>query len=99
MTIAELNRAFASKVRINKIEEQKKASFDYILADLIGRSMSRIYSSSAKFPPIEEVYPTLFDAAEQEEKAQIKKDELSVIRFKLFAEAHNKRFEGGKTEE
>lgn len=99
MTLLELNRAINSKIRRTKIEEQKKASFDYILADLVGRSVSRIYSSSAKMPPIEEAYPTLFNAAEQTEKVQKKKDELSAIRFRQFAEAFNTKFRGGVNKE
>ena len=35
-----------------KAEERKKASFDYILADLVGRSISRVYNSANKYPPI-----------------------------------------------
>lgn len=99
MTLAELNRAFQSKIRRTKVEEQKQASFDYILADLIGRSVSRIYSSTGKMPTIAEAYPSLFSKEEEEQKAQKKKDELSALRFKLFAEAFNKKKEGGKKEE
>lgn len=89
MTFAELDRFFQSRRRV----EQKKASFDYILADLIGRSVSRIYNSSNKMPPINEAYPKLFDNEEIKEKAQINKDEISAIRFKQFAQFHNKNFE------
>lgn len=93
MTLAELWRAIESKQRIQKRQEQEKASFDYILADLIGRSMSRIYSSTAKMPDISEAYPTLFDSVKIEEKKQERKDELSALRFKQFAQAFNKKFE------
>jgi len=92
MTIAELERAIASKKRVKKIEAQEKASFDYMLADLFGKSIARIYSSSARFPDIREVYPTLFDSIAVEEKRQEKKMEASAIRFKLFAQSYNKRF-------
>ena len=61
MTIAELTRAIASKKRIQKQQAQEKASFDYILADLIGRSIGRLYSNSTHLPDISEIYPTLFD--------------------------------------
>ena len=93
MTIAELTRAIASKKRIQKQQAQEKASFDYILADLIGRSISRLYSSSTTVPEIAEVYPSLFDSKENEEKKQEKRDELSVLRFKQFAQTFNKKFE------
>jgi hypothetical protein len=62
MTLAEVNRAIESKQRVQKREQQEKASFDYILADLIGRSVARVYSSSNKLPAIEEVYTSIFDA-------------------------------------
>lgn len=99
MTFAELNRAFNSKARAIKIQEQKQASFDYILADLIGRSISRIYNSSNKMPTIGEAYPTLFDKEEEQDKIQKRKDELSALRFKLFSQSYNDRFkEVGKKE-
>lgn len=93
MTIAELTRAIASKKRIQKQQAQEKASFDYILADLIGRSISRLYSSSTTVPEIAEVYPSLFDAEEAKEEKENKKQELSVLRFKQFAQTFNKKFE------
>lgn len=101
MTIAELTRAIASKKRIQKQQAQEKASFDYILADLIGRSISRLYSSSTTVPEIAEVYPSLFDSKEIEEKKQEKRDELSILRFKQFALSYNKKFkkEVGKENE
>ena len=92
MTIAELIRLSDSKKRIWEREAREKASFNYTLADLIGRSIARIHSSSNKMPTIAEVYPTLFDAAEAEEKIQEKKDELSALRFKQFANSFNKKF-------
>lgn len=91
MTLAELWRLIESKKRIQKREQQEKASFDYILADLIGRSVARLYSSSAKLPEISEMYPTLFDSKDIQEKKQEKQMELSALRFKQFAQAHNKK--------
>lgn len=95
MTFAELNRALSSKKRIIKLEAQERASFDYILADLIGRSMGRIYSSS-KFPEIAEAYPSLFNDSQIQEAKAKKQDELSIARFKQFADNHNRNFKGGK---
>lgn len=91
-TLAELTRLIDSKKRIQKREAQEKAHFDYILADLIGRSIARIHSSSNKLPDIADVYPTLFDVEEARMKRQEKKDELSVLRFKQFAQSYNKQF-------
>jgi hypothetical protein len=92
MTLAELERLIESKKRIKKLKEQERASFDYILADLIGKSVSRIYSSSATMPTINEAYPTLFDSKQLEEQRQARKDELTVLRFKQFAQNYNKNF-------
>ena len=98
MTLGELERIVESKKRVQKVQAQEKASYDYILADLIGKSIARIYSSSARMPEISEVYPTLFDSKEMEEKKQEKKAELSALRFKQFAESYNKKFKGGAKE-
>lgn len=91
MTIAELERLIESKKRIQKREQQDKAAFDYILADLMGRSYARIYSSSARMPEISAAYPTLFDSEEIQEQKQLRKDELSALRFKQFAQAYNNK--------
>lgn len=92
MTLAEIIRYIESQKRKQLIQAKEKASFDYIQAELIGRSISRIYSSSATYPAIEEAYPSLFNTEEIQQKKQEKKDELSVIRFRQFADSFNKRF-------
>ena len=91
MTLAEVIRSIESKKRKQKLQAQERASYDYILADLIGRSVSRIYSNSTRLPQIYEVYPTLFDGVEMEEQKQKKQMEISAIRFKLFAQSYNKK--------
>ena len=71
MTLAELTRLLDSKRRMQKLQAQERASYDYILADLIGRSISRVYNSSNTMPEISAAYPTLFDGEEiREQKAQ-----------------------------
>lgn len=92
MTLAELIRAVDAKKKIQKREAQEKAANDYILADLIGRSVARIYSSTTQLPAISEAYPSLFDSQELEEQRQQKQMELSALRFKQFAQSHNKKF-------
>lgn len=92
MTLAELTRAINSKKRVDKARLQEKANFDYTLANLIGKSISRIYSSSNKMPDISEVYPSLFDLKEIEEKKQENKNKLSALRFKQFADSFNSKF-------
>lgn len=96
MTPAEVFRAMDSKKRVMKIQAQEKASFDYILADLIGKSIARIHSSKISYPELIEVYPSLFDTKAIEEKKLEKKTELSAIRFKQFADSHNKKYKEGK---
>lgn len=93
MTIAEINRYIKSRDRVHKLEEQEKASHNYILADLIGRSVARVYSSTNHMPEIYEAYPTLFEAKEIEDKKAEKQAELSAIRFKQFAASFNKKFQ------
>lgn len=95
MTIGELQRAFESKMRIIELEDRKRASFDYILSDNIGKSIARLYSSSNKMPTLSDAYPTLFDKEKEQEEAQKRRDELSVLRFKLYANSFNKRFKEG----
>lgn len=95
MTIAELERAIASKQRVNKTKAQERASYDYILANIIGKSIARIYSSSATMPEISEVYPSLFNSEEIEEQKAEHKAELSALRFKQFANAFNNKFNKG----
>lgn len=93
MTLAELNRSLLSKRRVLELKAKERASYDYILADLIGRSVARVYSSSAKLPSIAEAYPSLFNQEEIQEQQQAQKDQLSALRFKQFAESFNKKFE------
>lgn len=98
MTLAEIERAIASRKRVMKVQAQERASFDYILADLIGRSVGRNYSSTTKIPDITAAYPSLFNTQEVEEKRAEKQAELSALRFKQFADSFNKKFtyKGGK---
>ena len=95
MTFAEVNRVIASRNRVKNAELQQKASYDYILADLIGRSMARLYSSNATYPDIGEVYPTLFDSEAIKQQKQEQRMELSALRFKQFTQSYNKKFQGG----
>lgn len=95
MTIAELGRWFKSRKRVIKQQAQEKATWDYILANLIGASVSSVFNKSSKMPDIEKVYPNLFDAQEIQAQKQKKQDELSAALFRQFAEAFNKKFEKG----
>lgn len=99
MTIAELVRAIESKKRVIRAEAKERAAFDYVLADLIGRSVARVYSSTNNLPQISEAYPAFFDSEEMQEQQQQKKDELSALRFRQFAQSFNKKFKEGVNEE
>lgn len=92
MTLAELTRLLESKKRMLREQAKERASYDYILADLVGRSVSRIYNSSNKMPSIEEAYSNLFDTEEIQEQRATKQTELSALRFKMFAKSFNDRY-------
>lgn len=93
MTFAEIDRYIKSRIRTIKFENQEKAKFDYIHAILIGKAVSKVLSSNATFPEIEEAYPGLFNNNEKkQEEIQNKKDELSALRFKQFAQSYNSKF-------
>lgn len=96
MTLAEINRFADSYRRVQKRQAQEKAYADYHLADLIGYSIARIYSSEAKYPEIYEVYPAIFDKkAIEEAKAKENEKQLKVW-LQGLAESSNKTREGGQ---
>ncbi len=99
MTLGEVIRAIEAAKRKYLREQRERASFDYILADLIGRSVARIYNSSNTLPSMGDTYPSLFDSEEIEAQQRAKKQELSALRFRQFALSHNKKFKGGSNEE
>jgi hypothetical protein len=92
MTFAELDRLVASKKRMEKFRAQERATYDYILASLIGRAFSAGMDSKAQFPEIHEVYPSLFDPKEREEQKQEQRNQLSALRFKQFAKSYNQKY-------
>jgi hypothetical protein len=98
MTFAELNRLLNSKRRMLKIQKREKAIFDYTLADLIGRSVARLYDSTATIPSMSTAYPSLFTEEEETEQIKARQVELSALRFKHFAQSHNKKMEVSKKE-
>ena len=93
MTIAEVDRAVASKNRIKRQEEKERASFDYILASIIARGVQAAVVGGEGIPDITEVYGGLFedDLREKNIKKQNLKNELSALRFKEYANFHNKK--------
>jgi hypothetical protein len=92
MTIGELSRAAKSYLRMQKARAREKASYDYTLAQTIGRAVGMAFGSyKGEFPDIATVYPTLFDSEEIKRRKQEKQAELSALRFKQFAKAFNQR--------
>lgn len=89
MTIAELIRLVDSKKRTQLEAAKERAIYDYTLADLVGRSIGRLYSSANKYPTIADAYPSLFTTEEVDKIMIEKKDTLSALRFKQFAQAYN----------
>lgn len=92
MTLAEFDRYVDSRRRVNEREAKEKATYDYILADLIGRSVSRLFDSSNKYPEIYDAYPSLFEKDKIEQQRQERLDELSAQRFMAFAKSFNDKF-------
>lgn len=91
MTIGELTRLIESKNRMETRRIKQIANFDYTLADLIGRSIARIYSKTANYPNISEVYPALFDSEEVKQAKEKQKADMFAKQLKQFAANHNNR--------
>lgn len=101
MTVGEVNRAIESRNRLKKLETQEKASYDYILAGLIGKHISLILTGKGTSPKLEEVYPGIFDdrLEEQEEAAEQQRMNLSALRFRQFAQSYNSNYKQGGAKE
>jgi hypothetical protein len=93
MTIAELTRAIQSKERVKKLEAKEKATYDYILAAMVTKGVQAAMAGGEGLPDITEIYPSVFvdEIKDKQNKKQAIKDELSALRFKQFANFHNKK--------
>lgn len=97
MTFAELERYAFSYQRVQKRQAQEKAVADYQLANLIGISIARIYSSEAKYPEIYDVYPAIFDKDAILEAKEKEHNKRTAAWLKNFADSFNKtKNEGGQ---
>lgn len=94
MTPGEVIRAIESRNRVAKIEIREKATYDYIQATLIIKGVSICLGDKSSFPTPQEAYPGIFDEVqeEQKQKVQERKDQLSTLRFKQFAQSYNNNF-------
>lgn len=94
MTPAEVSRAIKSRNRIIKLEAREKAAYDYVQAQLIIKGVAICLGDKSAFPTKEEAYPGMFDDPNQKQKKVIqeRKDELSALRFRQFAQSYNNKF-------
>lgn len=94
MTKAEIERYLEGAIW----RMRSKAQFDYCLADLIGISVARVMSNDVTYPPIEQIYPNLFDQDIKAEKERLEEElriEDSTNRFMEFALKHNAKIREG----
>ena len=93
MTLAEIDRAVKSKIRVQKIQAQEQAYYDYTLANLITKGVGKMMGDKSDYPTLAEAYPHLFEEAlkAQESKVAEQKQILSALRFKQYADFHNKK--------
>ena len=91
--MAEVNRAVKSKLRVKQMEAKERATFDYILGNLIGASVACVLDSNSEYPPIEQVYGSLFnEEVEVKKEAKLdKQTQLFIARLKEFSNHHNKK--------
>jgi hypothetical protein len=80
---------------MRKIEAQEKATYDYIQATLIIRGVGIALGSKEDYPTVEQSYPGIFEdmVEKQQQELQQKRDELSALRFRQFAQSYNKKWE------
>lgn len=93
MTYAEIERAVASKVRVMKQEAQERATYNYILANLIVKGVSNVLGDKSQYPTLEEAYPGVFDDIAEKTKAKVEEQKinLSALRFRQFAQSYNSK--------
>jgi hypothetical protein len=93
MTIGEVSRYIEAQNKKMTMQNQEKASHNYILANLIVRGVGITLGSKEHYPTIDEVYPSLFDNIKEEQRAKVEqqKMELSALRFRQFAQSYNNR--------
>lgn len=87
-TYGEMLRYMKAYSNILLRERQDKASFDYQLSNLIGISVSRLFSSDSKFPEIYDAYPSIFEPPSEEEVAMAEVIKLQS-RMEEYAAHHN----------
>ena len=66
-TFKQVKRYAESYASREKIRMQEQAFFDYQLANIIGTSVARLFSSNVEYPSIEQFYPGIFDNTNNKE--------------------------------
>ena len=93
MTLAELERAVASKKRIRRLEAREKAQYDHVLGQLIGIACGKAFGSVKKeYPSLDAAYPSLFTAEEILKRKQEQQAGQLALKFRQFAESFNSRY-------
>lgn len=90
MTLGEIGRVIESHNRREQQRMKERAAWDYRLAELIGSSVSRLFGG--KYPPIQDAYPGLFEAADRRQDWRVAKERLLA-----YATQHNKKRKEGKS--
>jgi hypothetical protein len=95
MTLREIDNYIKSRLRVRKLANQEKATYDYIQATLIIKGVGIALGSKEEFPTVEQAYPGIFEdlVEKKQDELQAKKDELSALRFRQFAQSYNKKWE------
>ena len=92
MTIAEINRAIASKERQLRIRDQERAYMDYKLANLIA-----VFIGSDNPPDFLNYYSFLFEEEVAEAIGREQRTAESEAAFINFASAFNQKFHSENT--
>lgn len=94
MTLREIENYARSKQRVRRMENQEKATYDYIQATLIIKGVGLVLGSKEEFPSVEQAYPGVFEdlVEKKQEELQEKKNKLSALRFRQFAQSYNNKF-------
>ena len=89
LTFGEISLLIKVRNKREKQRLQEAAAFNYSLAHLIGLSVARLMDKNAKYPPIHEAFPNLFDDVDLTPKKQDWR--IAKERLMRYAEAHNKK--------
>lgn len=94
MTIGEIIRAADGINWRHENERKEKAYFDYTLAILITKGISKLLGDNKDFPEIEDAYPDIYQLTEEE--VIKRKTQKSVKNFLNFANNFNANFKKGE---